>query len=94
MDDEGGRTMPYRYFNYFGRPARLTVDDKDNPELCEVWDAKQKKLVVNNWVETDIYFDGRAEMISEEEFDALVQERLAAMAEPPVRVHDKPDDNQ
>ena len=86
--------MPFRYFNYFGRPARLTVDDKDIPELCEVWDTKQKKLVVNNWVETDIFFDGRAEMISEEEFDALVQERLAALAEPPVRVHGNPDDNK
>ena len=83
--------MPFRYFNYFGRPARLTVDDKDIPELCEVWDAEQKKLVVNNWIETDIYFDGQAEMISEGEFNALVQERIAALAEPPVRIQDKPD---
>jgi hypothetical protein len=73
MDGEGNGAMPFRHFNYFGRPARMTVDDEDIPQLCEVWDTKQKKLVVNNWVETDIYFDGRAEMISEEEFEALLK---------------------
>ena len=87
--------MPFRYFNYFGRPARMTVDDKDIPELCEVWDPERKKLVVDSAVETDLFFGvAGAPMISEAEFDALIQERLAALAEPPVRVHGKPGENK
>ena len=66
--------MPFRYFNYFGRPARMTVDDEDRPELCEVWDPEQKKLIRDNHVETDLFFGvGGAPMISEEEFTALLK---------------------
>jgi hypothetical protein len=86
--------MPFRYFDYFGRPARMTVDGEDIPELCEVWDPEQKKFVRDNRAETDLFFGVAGAMISEAEFNALVQERLAARAEPPVRVHGKPDDNK
>ena len=65
--------MPYWYFNYSGRPARMTVDDKDIPELCEVWDPEQKKLVRDNHAETDLFFGVAGAMISEEEFTALLK---------------------
>ena len=66
--------MPFRYFNYFGRPARLTVDDEDIPELCEVWDPEQKKLIRDNQAETELFFGAAgAPMISEEEFTALLK---------------------
>ena len=70
--------MPTRYYDYHGRPVRMTVDDKDIPELTEAWDSEQKKLVENNWIETDI-FNGApgARLISEEEFEALLK-RLRA----------------
>jgi hypothetical protein len=70
--------MPTRYYDYHGRPVRMTVDAKDIPELTEAWDAEQKKLVENNWIETDI-FNGApgARLISEEEFEALLK-RLRA----------------
>src|ERR1700741_3852936 len=71
---QGGRTMPFRYFNYLGRPARMTVDDKDTPELCEVWDPEQKKLVADSAAETDLFFGvPRAPMISEAEFEELLK---------------------
>jgi hypothetical protein len=46
-------------FNYNGRPVRMTLDDKDLPELTEAWEPEQKKLVedmeaklygVNDWL--------------------------------------------
>ena len=83
--------MPFRYFNYFGRPARMTVDDEDIPELCEVWDPEQKKLVRDNHAETDLFFGDTGAMISEAEFNALVQERIADKSEPPVHVRLTPD---
>jgi hypothetical protein len=66
--------MSFRYFDYFGRPARMTVDDKDIPQLCEVWDPKQKKLIENSVAETDLFFgvDG-TQIISEEEFEVLLK---------------------
>jgi hypothetical protein len=73
MDGEGNRSMPFRYFNYFGRPARMTVDEEDIPELCEVWDPAQRKLVADSAAETDCFFGVTgAPMISEEEFTALL----------------------
>jgi hypothetical protein len=65
--------MPFWYFNYFGRPARMTVDHEDIPELCEVWDPAQKKLIADSVVEVDLFFGvAVTPMISEEEFTALL----------------------
>ena len=87
--------MAFRYFDYFGRPARMTVDDKDIPELCEVWDPAQKKLVADSAVETDCFFGVTgAPMISEEEFKALVKKRVADSSEPPVHVGLTPKDGK
>ena len=66
--------MPFRYFDYFRRPARMTVDDCDIPELTEVWDPKQSKLVENAVAETDLFFGANGtQIISEEEFEALLK---------------------
>ena len=66
--------MTVRYFNYGGRPVRMTLDDRDIPERTEVWDPAQKRLVENLDIETDIFFDGRrARAISEAEFEALLK---------------------
>jgi hypothetical protein len=52
----------------------MTVDDKDIPELCEVWDPKQKKLVENSVAETDLFFGvNGTQIISEEEFEVLLK---------------------
>jgi len=66
--------MSVRYFNYGGRPVRMTLDDSDIPERTEVWDPAQKRLVENLDIETDIFFDGRrARAIPEAEFEALLK---------------------
>jgi len=52
----------------------MTVDDCDIPELTEVWDPKQSKLVENAVAETDLFFGANGtQIISEEEFEALLK---------------------
>jgi hypothetical protein len=91
---EGGRTMSYRYFDWGDCPARVLFDGK-RPVQCEIWDPKNGKLVVD---EKNLFMESLGVdperglvdfkyVVSEEKFNALVQERLAAMNEPPVRVH-------
>jgi len=66
--------MPIRYFDYGGRPVRMTLDADDLPERTETWDPVRKQLVENLDIETDIFFDNRyARPISEAEFEALVK---------------------
>jgi hypothetical protein len=65
--------MTFRYFDYQGRPVRMTLDDKELPARTEVWDGARKALVENTEIEADIFFDGReARTISEAEFEALL----------------------
>ena len=70
--------MKVRYFNYRGRPVRMTLDDRDIPELTEVWDPVRKRLAENLDIETEIFFDGRhAKAISQAEFEALLKSLTA-----------------
>jgi hypothetical protein len=93
--------MPYRHFDWGGCPARVLFEDKHAVQ-CEIWDPKNGKLVVD---EKNLFMESLGVdperglvdfqyVVSEEKFNALVQERLAAMSEPPVRVHWKPDDKK
>jgi len=66
--------MTVRYFDYGGRPVRMTLDARDIPERTEIWDSARKQLVENLDIETDIFLDGRrARSISEAEFEALLK---------------------
>lgn len=70
--------MTVRYFDYGGRPVRMTLDDREIPELTEVWDPAHKRLAENLDIETDIFFDGRhAKAITQAEFEALVKSLTA-----------------
>jgi len=93
--------MSYRYFDWGDCPARVLFDGK-RPVQCEIWDPKNGKLVVD---EKNLFMESLGidperglvdfqYVVSEEKFNALVQERLAAMNEPPVRVHWNPDDKK
>ena len=93
--------MSYRYFDWGDCPARVLFDG-ERPVQCEIWDPKNGKLVVD---EKNLFMESLGVdperglvdfqyVVSEEKFNALVHERLAAMNEPPVRVHWKPDDSK
>jgi len=64
--------MPYRYFDYAGRPARIMLDDHDIPESCEVFDTRQRKLVRNDTLTLDVMDAYESRMISAGEFAALL----------------------
>lgn len=67
--------MTFRYFDYQGRPVRMTLDDKNLPERTEVWGRARKAIVESTEIEADIFFDGReARTISFPEFAALLNE--------------------
>lgn len=67
--------MTFRYFEYQGRPVRMTLDDKELPARTEVWDGARKALVENTEIEADIFFDGReARTISIEDFSSLLNQ--------------------
>lgn len=64
--------MPYRYFDYAGRPARIMTDAEDHPESCEVWNATQNKLVRDDSFTLDVMNAHESRLISAEEFAALL----------------------
>jgi hypothetical protein len=64
--------MPYRYFDYAGRPARIMTDDEDRPESCEVWSAAQKKLVRDDSFTLDVMNAYESRLITADEFAALL----------------------
>jgi hypothetical protein len=64
--------MPYRYFDYAGRPARIRTDDHDIPESCEVYDTGQRKLVRDDTLTLDVMDAYESRMISAEDFAVLL----------------------
>ena len=64
--------MPYRYFDYAGRPARIMTDAEDRPESCEVWNPTQNKLVRDDSFTLDVMNAYESRLISAEEFAALL----------------------
>lgn len=64
--------MPYRYFDYAGRPARIMTDAEDQPESCEVWNAAKKKLVRDDSFTLDVMNAYESRLISAEEFAELL----------------------
>jgi len=64
--------VAYRYFDFYGKPARVTVDDEDIPELCEVYDPEQRALVRRNDLELDVIDSYGSNPITREKFEALL----------------------
>jgi hypothetical protein len=97
--------MPYvYYFDYYDWPARVTFDDDGKTViLSEVWDWQNGKLVPDetmNFTYGLLHIDRQRGIkdddyvITEEQFNALVQKRLALMNEPPVHVSLTPKDDK
>lgn len=90
--------MNYRYFDWDGCPARVLFEDK-RAVTCEIWDPVNGKLVVDEkrefvdslGIDPERGLVDLRYVISEEEFNALVQERIAERSAPPVRVSLTPD---
>ena len=87
--------MPYvYYFDYHDWPARVVFDDDGKTVIqSEVWDWKNRKLVADqtmNFTSGLLHIDRQPGLkdddyvVSEEQFNALVQKRIAAISEPPV----------
>ena len=63
----------YIYYNYVGRPARVMLVENDIPELCEIYDPDQKKLVRDDRLMLDVLEHHRSILISAAEFEALLK---------------------
>ena len=93
--------MPYRYFDWDGCPARVLFEDT-RPVQCEIWDPTTGKLVVDEkrafteslGIDAERGLVDFKYVVSEERFDALVQERLAERSAPPVPVRLTPKDGR
>lgn len=94
--------MPYIcYFNYYDWPARVVFDDDGKTVIqSEVWDWKNCKLVPDrtmNFTYGLLHIDRQHGLedydyvVSEEQFNALIQRRIADRSEPPVHVSLTPD---
>ncbi len=64
--------MPMRYFDYYGRPARVSVDENDVPVRCEVYDAAEGALVPREDLTLDVTASAGSHLITEDQFDALL----------------------
>lgn len=66
--------MPVRYFDFYGKPARVTVDDHDRPELCEIYDPERGTFVRRDELTLDVIDSSGSHLITHEQFEALVDE--------------------
>lgn len=64
--------MPMRYFDYYGRPARVSVDENDVPVSCEVYDAAEGEFAVREDLTLDVTASAGSHLITEEQFGALL----------------------
>ncbi|MES1990612.1 MAG: hypothetical protein V4441_06650 [Pseudomonadota bacterium] len=64
--------MKYAHFDYAGRPARITLDDHDIPESCEVYDPRVGRLVRDDTLSLDVMDAYESRIISAEEFAVLL----------------------
>ena len=65
--------MPVRYFDFYGNPARVTVDDHDRPELCEIYDPEQRTFVRRDELTLDVIDSSGSHLITGEQFEALLE---------------------
>lgn len=65
--------VKYFYYDYVGRPARITLVENDIPDICEVYDSKQRKMVRDDSVMLDVIEHHGSVFISAEEFEALLK---------------------
>lgn len=64
--------MRFAYFDYFGRPAPLEVDDDDIPQRCEIYDEEKSDLVQNDRLTLDVWATSGSSLISEAAYDELL----------------------
>jgi hypothetical protein len=65
--------IKYIYYDYVGRPARISLVENDIPDTCEVWDSALKKLVRDDSIMLDVMEAYESRMISAAEFAELLK---------------------
>ena len=64
--------IKFQYFDISGSLARVSLDENNDPNYCEVFDVRYKKFVRNNSILEDLYNDYHSIKLQKNEF----QERL------------------
>ena len=66
-------SVKYIYYDYVGRPARISLVENDIPDACEIYDKKLKKLVRDDSIMLDVMEAYESRMISAAEFEDLLK---------------------
>ncbi|MGA7178915.1 MAG: hypothetical protein WBX11_04920 [Thiobacillaceae bacterium] len=91
--------MPYLYFDWGHCPARVLFEN-ERPVKCEIWDPVNSTLYEDMRFLEGLGIDPERGLlhdeyvVSEEAFNALLQQRLSERDTPPVRIGSKPDDTK
>lgn len=65
--------IKYLYYDYVGRPARITLVENDIPDACEIYDRQQNKMVRDDTIMLDVLEYYGSQLISAAEFEALLK---------------------
>lgn len=64
--------MSVRFFDFYGKPARVTVDNRDRPKVCEIFDPKQGVFVRRDELTLDVIDSNGSHLIAREQFETLL----------------------
>ena len=64
--------MSVRFFDFYGKPARVTVDNRDGPEVCEIFDPEQGAFVRRDELTLDVIDSHGSHLIAREQFEMLL----------------------
>lgn len=65
-------SVTIRYYDFYGRPARITPGDADTPDICEVYDPARKHFVRRDDLTLDVYNSYGSLLIDQEDFMRLL----------------------
>lgn len=65
--------MKIQHYDFYGRPAKVTLDEDDIPDTCEVFDAESDKFVTRDDLLLDVTDSSGSYWLSEDAFHALLE---------------------
>jgi hypothetical protein len=64
--------MQLAYFDFFGTPAKLFLDEDGLPERCEMYDSTTDSFVLRDDLTVDVWSASSSNLIYEQEFERLL----------------------
>jgi hypothetical protein len=64
--------MQLAYFDFFGTPAKLFLDEDGQPDRCELYDSASDSFFLRDDLTVDVMSANGSNLISEQDFEQLL----------------------